>query len=59
MYIGLYHGYADHLAIDVSTSYFAQALALTYRVANMHLNFIFCYTSDSISCFATSKLKFK
>ena len=27
----LFHGYADHIAIDGSTSYFAQALGLTRR----------------------------
>ena len=32
------HGYADHLAIDVLTSYFA-AYALIEKLANEHLNF--------------------
>ena len=33
-----YHGYVNDLAIDVSTSYFAEAYALTHCIANEHLN---------------------
>ena len=33
------HDYADHLVIDGSTLYFAQAYDLTQRVGNGHFNF--------------------
>ena len=32
------HDYADHLVIDESTSYFAQASILTQRMTDEHLN---------------------
>ena len=35
----LCHAYADHLAVDGSTSYFAHVYAMTERVANEHFNF--------------------